>query len=602
MLLGHVRAPLSHIDLMTVNGHKCAIFQEAVVERGLVEHNDILENCIDEAIEVQMPQTLRRLFVTLLIFCHPTNPRALWEKYYYALSDDYHFVHPASENEVFRMTCKNVEKILESIGKSLEEFGLGHLQPSEPDSLRIIRDIQDAIDAPIPQSYIQARKKLNAKQKEAYKVIVQHVKAKKSGMFFIDGPRGTGKTFLYCALYAKIRMMNKIVLPTASSGIAAANLPNGRTAHSHFKLPIDLDASLTCNVPKQGALAVLLKEASVIIWDEAPMANKASIHALDLLLKDLLDSDTPFGRKIVVLGGDFRQVLPVVPHKTQREAVEASLVSSPLWPHFLRFHLEENMRAREDPSYASFLLSLGDGKLQEEEIGYVELMGEITIPFDEETEPLTNLLQEVFSTNNPLSFNADTFMNCAVLAPKSEEGDMINSAFIQQFDGDMVTYKSFDILLDDNCNIYPIEFLHTLCPGGMSPHELLLKKDCPVILLRNIDPTAGLCNGTRFTCKKFFPNMILCEIATGWYKGQQTMLPRIKLRPSASSNYPFQFQRAQFPIKLSFAMTINKSQGQRLDRVGIYLRQPCFSHGQLYVALSRARKALQVKVISKPTT
>ena len=154
------------------------------------------------------------------------------------------------------------------------------------------------------------------------------------GLFFIDGPGGTGKTYLYGALYAEVRLMDKIVLPTTSSGIAASCLPSVRTAHSRFKLPIDHDKSLSCNVPKQGSLAKLLCQTTLIIWDEAPMANKESIHALDLLLQDLCGNNAYFGGKIIVFGGDFRQVLVVVPQKSQKEAVEASLVCSYLWPQF----------------------------------------------------------------------------------------------------------------------------------------------------------------------------------------------------------------------------------------------------------------------------
>ncbi|XP_074306094.1 uncharacterized protein LOC141641323 [Silene latifolia] len=122
--------------------------------------------------------------------------------------------------------------------------------------------------------------------------------------------------------------MNKIVLPTATSGIAAANIPSGRTTHSRFKILVDINGSLTCDVPKQSSLAALIKETSLIIWDEASMAKKENVEALDLLLRDLCNPKIVFGGKIIVFGGDFRQVMPVVPHKPQREAVDASLVNS----------------------------------------------------------------------------------------------------------------------------------------------------------------------------------------------------------------------------------------------------------------------------------
>jgi hypothetical protein len=70
---------------------------------------------------------------------------------------------------------------------------------------------------------------------------------------------------------------------------------------------------LACDIPKQGSLAALIKESSLIIWDEASMARKENVESLDALLRDLCNPHLPFGGKVVVFGGDFRQVLPVVP-------------------------------------------------------------------------------------------------------------------------------------------------------------------------------------------------------------------------------------------------------------------------------------------------
>ena len=95
------------------------------------------------------------------------------------------------------------------------------------------------------------------------------------------------------------------------------------------------------------------------------------------------------------------------------------------------------------------------------------------------------------------------------------------------------------------------------------------------------------------------PYLIQCEISNGFSKGELVLLPRITLRAPDSSGYQFQFQRVQLPTKLCFTMTINKSQGQTLQEVGVYIQQPCFSHGQLYVALSRAKTTNKIWVLDE---
>ena len=266
-----------------------------------------------------------------------------------------------------------VQQCLEGMGKSLADFNLSELLAEANCVIDLTKDVKDALAAPIPENMLFARKKLNPGQKLAYKEIMHRIKQKKSGAFFVDGPGGTGKTFLYCALYARVRQLGKIVLPIASSSIIATNIPTGRTVHSRFKLPLDHESNINCNVGKQSSLASLLKESSLIIWDEASMAHRHNIEALDILLRDLCNLDELFGGKIIVFGGDFRQVLPVLPHKTQAEAVDASLVSSPLWSQLKKISLTENMRAKEDPPFSDFLLNLGNGNLQTEAIAQVKL-------------------------------------------------------------------------------------------------------------------------------------------------------------------------------------------------------------------------------------
>jgi len=137
-----------------------------------------------------------------------------------------------------------------------------------------------------------------------------------------------------------------------------------------------------------------------------------------------------------------------------------------------------------------------------------------------------------------------------------------------------------------------------LTPSGTPPHRLILKIGVPIILLRNISPSEGLCNGTRLIIKEIQQHVIDAEIVTGSHLRKRVFIPRIRIAPS-DSDLPFQLIRRQFPIRLAFAMTINKAQGQTIPYVGLYLSVPVFAYGQLYVALSRVKSRKNIKILVK---
>ena len=144
--------------------------------------------------------------------------------------------------------------------------------------------------------------------------------------------------------------------------------------------------------------------------------------------------------------------------------------------------------------------------------------------------------------------------------------------------------------------MYSQEFLNSLCPAGFPPHKLKLKEKCSIMLMRNLDPKNGHVNGARYIVHKISKHLIVAAMASGPNMGKVLYLPRIRFVTQSSHNLSFEMCRKQFPVKLSFAITSNKAQGQTLQRVGIYISNYFFSHGKLYVALSRVGSRENIKV------
>ena len=250
-----------------------------------------------------------------------------------------------------------------------------------------------------------------------------------------------------------------------------------------------------------------------------------------------------------------------------------------------------------DPRFSDFLLRVGDGVEETIEDDFIRIPEDMVIPYTEKNESLGKLIETIFPSLETQGSRTEYMTSRTILSTKNEHVDEINNIMIDRFPGNEKIYYSFDSAEDDTSNNYPVEFLNTLTPSGMPPHLLRLKVGCPIILLRNVDPPNGLCNGTRLICRSFQSNVIDAEIAVGEHASKRVFLPRIPLCPSDDTMYPFKIKRKQFPVRLCFAMTINKAQGQTISNVGVYLPQSVFSHGQLYVALSRGISRSNTKVL-----
>ena len=341
-----------------------------------------------------------------------------------------------------------------------------------------------------------------------------------------------------------------------------------------------------------------------MVVDEVSMMDRRALEAADRTFQHLRKLKKPFGGITMVFSGDWRQILTVVPHGSRTEIVGRCLKSSDLWKNVEILRLTENMRIKQaagqqqdEADFANFLLQLGEGKIPvipEEGEFAIELKESLTIP-GEKLEDIVNWVYEDLKTN---SNNPKWLCERVILCPTNSEVDRVNEYMTKIFDGKEHVCSSVDTVESEGQHIYPLEFLNTLCPSGMPPHRMTLKEGMVIMLLRNFDQHSGHCNGSRYIIKQILPHLLVAESVVGVNAGKTLLIPRITLSPS-DNIFPFTLLRRQFPVRPCFAMTVNKSQGQSLHRVGVFCTRDFFSHGQFYVAASRVGRSNSLRILAQ---
>ncbi|UYV79082.1 hypothetical protein LAZ67_17001066 [Cordylochernes scorpioides] len=449
LLLLHISGATPFENLKTFNGIHYQRFKEAAQARSLFEDDKVWDNTLHEAAGEKMPRQLRELFAHICILAVPHNIPDLFSKYKKLLCEDFARLHEGHTSDCQYCTdcvLRDIQNIFTANGKSCRDFDL----PVPPDVSDFSVSTYNAEAEKNKADEMRKKIDQNAKQKLAFEAIMSTIddNSLPQRLFFLDGPGGSGKTFLYKTLLSTIRGNNGIALPVASTGIAANLLEGGRTYHSQFKLPVPLLDTSTSSMRMTSDDAKQIREANVIIYDEATMAPKDALRCINNLLKEIMQNEKPLGGKTIVFGGDFRQTLPVVPHGTQAAIVESSIKFHPLWKKINILKLDNNIRSI-DPEFSSWLLKLGNDEL-----------------------------------TNDLGLDSDTFeipseryTDKAILCPRNVDVDDINNRVLDILEGDSIKYFSLDSIDDatpEDNESYPPVFLNSLNPSGMPLHKLKL--------------------------------------------------------------------------------------------------------------------------------
>lgn len=585
LLLLHVVGPQSFEDVRTYNGIVYNTFVEACHARGIASNDNEWRECLNEAKEFQSPKQMRHLFGVILALNVPANALTLWNEFKIHLSED--FLRDHLEEEAFNYALLEIEEIL--IVHYLSCHALGLPVPTIMQN-RIENDAFDPDEAAIIFADLYAN--ANEDQKNIIDRVIREVQFHDTGsnVFCLTAHAGCGKTFTVEAIIHRLHSLNLKCIATAFSGIASTLLLGGKTLHNAFKLPIPCLENSVANVSANSSLGRQINSASLIIIDEISMCPVYVLKTVDRLLRDLCtnvnDRAKLFGGKVVLLCGDFRQILPVVPRASRAILIENCVTTWNEFQHFHKISLTRNMRALpHELDFVEFLKKIGNGE------GCVSHFGGNVIELPQQIiGNERNVIEDTFG-HIASTIQTDRVMNSVILAPKNDDCNLINSDILNRIPGIEKVYYSYDQIITENdseINNYPVEFLNSINVSGLPPHRLMLKVDSIVLLIRNLNTKDALVNGTRMRVKCLHRNTIDCEVLTGVSRNKRVLIPRIKLTYSGTI-LPFNFQRVQFPLILAFAMTINKSQGQTFQRVGVLLKEPVFTHGQLYVAASRVR-------------
>lgn len=381
--------------------------------------------------------------------------------------------------------------------------------------------------------------------------------------YFITGRAGTGKSTLLRQFCKTTRKKHVVLAPT---GIAALNV-GGQTIHSFFKFPARIITKDTLKIKRRKSF----KKLECIVVDEISMVRADLLDGMNYFLQYQRENTLPFGGVQLLFFGDLFQLPPVIGKGDEKEIYrqlydsayffDAKVMQSLSWQ---AIELKQVFR-QKDPFFVSLLDKIRLNQADEEDLNYIN---EICTDYSANERALT-------------------------LTSINYKANLLNSKKLKELPGDEQVFLSM-VEGDFSPSYYP------------TPEVLRLKTGAQVIFLRN-HPEGHFVNGTLGTIAEFDTESVKVEVQqanqTRIIDVEKVTWERIRYIPSSDAAKPFKEEVigtfTQFPLKLAWAMTIHKSQGQTFDQVNIDLGTGAFEYGQTYVALSRCRSLAGIALQSK---
>ena len=615
--------------------YEATSFQEAAVARGLVKKIETTRAMFHEEIAGSSPYEFRMFFVLSTVHGFPTleffHDEAIWHH----MALDYFEKHKSWEfarNELLKELARLFKN--QSEGKTLRDYGLPSVEKTDTEL------DMEKVKYPKDQQLLLAQRLLQEcpltdEMQQLFSALDGALKDDNATFIaLLQGRAGSGKSTFCKYIAAYCRSLGKICLGCASTGLAATVYDDFNTAHTLFAIPViedgeeyDQEADIKCKFDQPGheERLALLSAAKLIIWDEISSQHMKDVGAVYRAMQS-------FKGKVVLFVGDALQITPVVKYGSKDEICNASIYCGgrSVIHNLQVFKFSKNLRLQRgdaDPEQIAYIKLLDqistnqydenqeweqrvgiihDDELAHPDIPEVRTSGRKVIHFASHQIKSLKNEQEVVDFAFPNGFDRHNMHRSCILATTNESVEEWNSK-VQALNTDnpshdLMSWDSLDMVDDPHGYIQRMiteqVMNDTNDPGNCPAHKLTLKVDDICILMRAVNKEDKFATNTRVRVTCIRPNSVRIQSLSD--PNKYLRLPRFVFKISLSIGKGYKMTRHQFPLRLAYSMSINKSQGQQYDRCPVDLRSMCFSHGHLNVALSRIRDPANVAIFADP--